>query len=149
MRPQEDIERLIAAAESWSGTPFCANSATKGRGVSCHQLVAEIYFESGWLPRIPFPAGSPRWAQGSDRSLIERWMDREGLAWFAPAVAPIQPGDLMGFRIGHCVHHLAIALDQGRITHAVQGHGAGILDGIPTVWMPRLTRIWTPTPGRP
>lgn len=136
----------MAAALSWVGTPFCANAASKGRGVCCHRLVAEIYFEAGWLPRIDLPAGSPRWAQGSSRSLIEDWLDQDGKQWFQAGEASPQAGDLLGFRVGHCVHHLAIALPGGGLAHAIQGHGATILHELPAAWGKRLARIWRPRP---
>lgn len=150
MRTAEEIERLEAAAAQWVGTPFCANAATKGSGVSCHQLVAAVYCDAGWLPKLTLPGGSPRWASGSNRSLIEDWLDgKEGREYFSPDGTPESPGTLLGFRIGHCVHHLAIALSGGRIVHCVQGHGVSIVEGIPSVWMRRLVRAWTPIPSHP
>jgi cell wall-associated NlpC family hydrolase len=142
------VDLLEAAAESWAGTPFCAGAAVKGQGACCHRLVAEVYFAAGWLPRIDLPGGSPRWSQGSNRSLMEEWLDgHEGRKYFcttAVGQAPIRAGDLLGFRVGRCVHHLAIALREGRLVHAVEGHGTAILSDLPAVWAKRLARVWVP-----
>lgn len=142
------VELLESAAAEWVGTPFCAGAAVVGQGVCCHRLVAEVYFRAGWLPRMELPGGSPRWAQGSNRSLMEEWLNGpDGRRYFAARPvegAPLRAGELMGFRVGRCVHHLAIALGGGRVVHAVEGHGAAILSEVPAVWRKRLARIWVP-----
>ena len=75
MPSTEQLASLVAAAESWEGTPFAANSATKGAGVCCHHLAAEIYFEAGWLPRFPVASGSPFAGVAGSRNLIEDELD--------------------------------------------------------------------------
>lgn len=149
MTSHDAVRRLEVAAVAWVGTPFCAGAAAIGQGVCCHRFVAEVYFSAGWLPRIELPSGSPRWARGSMRSLIEEWLDGPGAKYFSATDAAgtaWDAGDLLGFRVGRCLHHLAIALGPDRIAHVVEGHGVAILDGLPDAWASRLVRRWRPIP---
>jgi hypothetical protein len=44
----------------------------------------------------------------------------------AASLASPQPGDILGIRVGRCVHHLCIALDGGRFVQALKPHGVTI-----------------------
>lgn len=153
---ESEIERSVAAleaaAQSWVGTPFCEGKPVKGAGVNCQNCVAEIYFEAGWLPRFEVPQGPRDWARSQSRSLMveaieacghfaEVWRTNPELRTQNPE-PQIAAGDLLGFRVGHCIHHLAIALERGRIVHAVAGHGVIVAPCIPDVWLKRLERVW-------
>jgi len=41
-------------------------------------------------------------------------------------LASPHPGDILGIRVGRCVHHLCVALDGGRFVQALQPHGVTI-----------------------
>jgi len=146
-RTPSEIDRLEVAARGWIGTPFCENSGVRGAGVCCHMGVAEVYFDAGWLPRMDLPKGPPGHSRAKSESLMEPWLDdsEQGRLFFAPVTA-IWPGDLLGFRIGRCVHHLAIALRAGSIFHVVEVIGATIGPTIPASWHKRLQRVWRPRP---
>lgn len=139
------IER---AAASWIGTPFCANSAVKGAGVCCHLGIMEVYFEAGVVPRIPLPKGPPGWSRNHAESLMEPWLAGEGAAYFEPVTFEpctlngLEPGDLLGFKLGRCVHHIGILLSGGRMFH-VHAHAA-ISPNIPLGYLRRLARAWSP-----
>ena len=133
------MAKIEAAAESWVGTPFCENSCIKGGGVSCHLLPAEIYFEAGAMERIPIPEGSAGWASSQNTSLMVDWVERSGL--FEEVKTPAA-GDLLGFRLGHVVHHMGVMLSGGRMVHAVRTHGVQIASNIPGGWSKRLEKIW-------
>lgn len=139
---------LEAACLSWCGTPFCENSAVKGAGVCCHLAVGEAYREAGLLPPdLRLPLGPAGWSRTQGRSLMEAWLDEgEGRHWFVAREPGVirQSGDLLGFRVGHCVHHLAIQLDGGRLFHAVDRVGASIAPNLPPAWAKRLARVWRP-----
>lgn len=144
---QSEIDRLTNAAAAWVGTPFCANSRVLGAGVSCHQYVAAIYEDAGWTPTLPIPEGSPTWNRAQARSLMEAWLDGDGARWFARAsIDGVQPGDLLGFRLGPCIHHLAVMLDRGMVAHAVKPHGAQVVAvaALPAAWANRLAAAWRP-----
>ena len=136
----DQISALEAAAASWEGTPFCEGTPKKGLGCSCHHCVAEIYFEAGLIsPRIPVPNGPVHWTSGQPRSLIVEWIEESGL--FVGVTGELHPGDCLGFRLGHSVHHIALQLDHGRAIHSVVGHGVRI-DHISGSWERRRAHVW-------
>jgi cell wall-associated NlpC family hydrolase len=142
MRSPSEIERLLAAAESWLGTPFCEGSAVKGAGVCCHRLPGEIYFEAGWLDRFVLPTGPTGWARTGTRPLMEPYLDAYEQLRSLTVDEAIEPGDLLGFRLGAWVHHLALAMPGGRMIHVAQNVGVRMEACIPAMWARRLARSW-------
>lgn len=149
LHPPSSILAIERAAASWIGTPFCENSAVKGAGVCCHMGIMEVYFEAGVVPRIPLPKGPPGWSRTHGDSLMETWLDGEGSKYFSALDSGLwtpgfglMPGDLLGFKIGRCVHHIAILLPAGRMFHVHKA--AAISPNIPTEYLCRLTRAWRP-----
>ena len=145
----EKVAALVAAAEAWRGTPFCEGRPVKGSGVNCHHCVAEILFDAGWLERFPVIDGPRDWALAQERSLMVDFIESCGRfdeVWHhvndGPACPALQPGDVLGFHLGHTIHHLALALGGRCVVHAVHGHGVAIAEAIPAVWEKRLHRIW-------
>jgi hypothetical protein len=106
--------------------------------------MSEIYVGAGWLPQsLVIPDGPTGWARAQTRSLIADWLD--GSPHFARLAHPagaIFPGDLVGFRLGCCVHHLAMRLPRGRLIHSLEGHGVCVVDEIPKPWARRLAAAW-------
>jgi cell wall-associated NlpC family hydrolase len=137
---EDRIEALVVEACSWLGTPFRANAALKGAGVCCHLFVAEVFMAIGAVARQAFPQADPNHAVAQRDSLIEPFM-----ACF-PGVAevsgPPAPGDILGFKIGGCTHHLAIALRGEEMIHAVRRHGVMLNRWDDPMWAKRLTRVW-------
>lgn len=152
----ESVTQLEQEAASWIGTPFWPNSAVKGEagGVSCHNLVAEILFACG-VPRFPVPTGPANW-NASRQSIIEPIMDEH--TEFAHLNEPgepvpmeqLRPGDILGFRIGGCLHHLALVLPGEQFVHCLRGAGVHVsrLDDSTFLFdkagNPRLVRAWRP-----
>lgn len=134
----ERIERLQAAARSWLGTPFAPNSASKGHGVSCQKLVQHIYHEAGWknveTPEVPMAH-----AMFSDRSYVLEFM--EHCEDFATVSTP-EVGDLVGMRIGRCVHHLGIVVRPDVIVHA--WNRIGVTEQPLATLTGRIGAIWRP-----
>lgn len=139
---------LGCVAASWLGTPWCANSAVKGRrgGVSCHNLPRAILIEAGWLPEsFPVVEGDPNSARQGG-SVIGRWLDArpEFTSEVAFHLRDLKSGDLLGIRIRRCVDHLGLYLGEGRFIHTLQ-HKHTAIDRItdPT-WGARLLAVWRP-----
>lgn len=127
-------ETQLAALEA-------AALAAQGRPeIRCQIAMAEIYFAADLLPRLEIPTGSRDWARSQGRSLIAPWV--EACGYFDPVPAPALPGDLLGFRLGHTLHHVAIQLSGGRLVHVFGGHGVMIAPCIPDAWARRLEKIW-------
>jgi cell wall-associated NlpC family hydrolase len=141
------IAALRAVAARWRGTPFLCNSNTPGPngGVSCQKLAAEIYREAGFMD-VAVPAAPMAHARFSRISLLERWIDgRPEMLSLDMATRPWpRPGDLLGFRIGHVVHHLGIMLNQGEFVHVLDRMGCRFCPLSDPTFSGRLARIWVP-----
>ena len=158
---EKQLDLLEEAAATWVGTPFVANSAVKGAGVCCHRLVAEIYFEAGWLPRFELPEGPPMHGCAGANSRMEDFLDAS--AFFADndptricrrfgahaaLIGLVGPGDLLLSAPARVPHHLALALRGDRFIHVVWGGKTDIVSGFPAPWAKRLARIYRPNLDR-
>lgn len=116
--------------------------AAKGRKeMRCQVAMADIYKDAGLLPRaLAIPSGNRDWARAHGRSLITPWV--ESCGFFAP-VDVVEPGALLGFRLGHSLHHVAIALSRGRMVHVFGEHGVQVAEVMPAQWEKRLEKIWS------
>jgi cell wall-associated NlpC family hydrolase len=125
----------LAALES-------AALAARGRQeMRCQIAMADLYKTAGLLPvDLEIPNGSLDWARSEGRSLIAEWVDASG--YFLPVDGATAAGDLLGFRLGHTLHHVAIQLGGGRMVHVFGEHGVQIAPCIPTPWAKRIARIW-------
>jgi cell wall-associated NlpC family hydrolase len=148
MRPTwfNSLERIVALdreAMSWRGTPFFANSNTKGKGVSCQKLVCEIYRGVGFcdvqVPDVPMAH-----ARFSRDSLVEPFM--MSLENFQRVDDPPLAGDLLGFRLGRVIHHLGIYLGKGAFVHTMEGVGVSIAHLTDATWSTRHGATWRPKP---
>jgi cell wall-associated NlpC family hydrolase len=136
----ERIEALVTESGSWLGTPFRANAAFKRSGVCCHLFVAEVFMAIGAVPRQDFPKADPNHSMSQKDSLIEPFM--ASMPGFVEVDGPPLPGDILGFKIGGCTHHLAIVLRGEEMIHAVRRHGVMINRWDDPMWAKRLTRVW-------
>ena len=146
---------LQEAAASWIGTPFMGNAAVKGAGVSCQTLAARIYIESGFLPKdFQIVTAPMEWSRAQTESLLVKSLN-ELPEYFAPLpLAPrasgLAPGDLLGFKIGGCVHHCAIFMDiSGTIIHTLRGHGTIYSTIQDATYLSRLENAWRPLAQTP
>jgi len=124
------LAALESAAKAWEHRPE----------MRCQIAMAEIYFAAGLLPRMEIPTGPRDWARAQGRDMIAPWV--ESCGYFEMVNAPALPGDLLGFRLGHTLHHVAILLSSGRMVHVYGVHGVLIAPCIPTPWAQRLAKIW-------
>lgn len=123
------ISDLEAEAAAWLGTPFRENSAVRGLGggVSCHNLVAELYFATGCLERFVVPTGSARSLRHGPANAMLDYLDAQLAGRFAavPDASPekIMPGDMLAISDGRNVLHVGVALLGGRFVHVLKGTG--------------------------
>ena len=174
--PQK-IAALEASARAWLGTPFRANSAVRGAGggVSCHNLAAELYFETGYLPRFAVPSGNVRnLALGLGPALMDRFPrgvrerfqliagseEREagsensgppisGSSLLAPRsflLSSAAPGDLLVLREGRIVKHLGVMLSGGLFVHVLARSGVQLSALSDSTYCSNLEEIRRPTP---
>jgi cell wall-associated NlpC family hydrolase len=117
-----------------------ATAAVGHPDASCQIAMANIYKAAGLMaPEVAIPDGDRSWAQTQGRSLIAEWVDGSGLF---ESIDEIEPGALIGFKLGHTLHHVAIALSGGRMVHVFGVHGVQIAACIPHEWQKRVGRIW-------
>lgn len=144
----ERVAALDASAASWIGTPFGQNGSIKGAGggVSCQKLAASLFFEAGFLKALNVPAAPMNWAQHNRESIIVPFMDAHPSFSPVPMGEPIIPGDVLGFRIGFCVHHMGVVVTQKRFVH-VWRH-AGVLYSLlhDPNYSKRIEKVWRPKP---
>jgi len=148
---EERLAALSAAARKWEGTPFFPHGKHAGPrgGVSCESLASCVYIDCGLLPKwFVIPRGPLDWCNAQKRSLIEGWMDRIATNYFAavPAGEPPVAGDLVGFKMGGCVHHLGVMLaePEGYFMHCLKGQGTILSLLHDATWLKRLGRVWRP-----
>ena len=145
----ERIATLTTAARQWIGTPFMPNAAVKGAGVSCQKLVGSIYIEAGFLPAgYAIPEGPMDWGGAQTDSLIGKFMASQG-RYFAEIpdarCAKIQPGDMVGFKFGGCVHHCGLVIaDDGAFIHALRRTNVSVACLRDATFHSRLEIIWRP-----
>lgn len=147
------IKALELASREWVGTPFVANSRVKGPrgGVCCHMLAEQLYIEAGYPLPFRVPSGSMKWSDVQKESLIEQFFDKRTdifhtLATCRSPLVAILPGDVIGFKIGGCVHHVGIALLSGRFIHSMRGLGTKIFNLNDPTYESRIEKIWRPKP---
>jgi hypothetical protein len=148
----ERVAKLDEVARSWLGTPFRENSSAKGaRGaVSCHQLVAAVYKESGFLSAdFTPPVGYVHQLKTSAPQAIIDWIDANLSERFS-AVEPaggFLPGDLIALRDDNDVlKHLGIVVSGRSFVHVLRMTGARISHLHDATFAPRIARIRRPMP---
>lgn len=115
----EALMRLIAAAESWSGTPFHPHARLKNVGVDCVQLAVALYAEAGLISRdVPLPAYRLDAAEYLDRSLVLDWL--RSRPELVAATPPWQPADVLTFRVPGVPHHVGILLRDDEFCHVLR-----------------------------
>lgn len=107
-------DAVIAAAESWLGTPYHPHGRVKGAGVDCLMILAEVYEAAGVTGHVEVPYYRPDWHL--HRS-AEQYL--EGLMGHAREVAAPEPGDVALFRFGRTFSHAAIVVAWPRVIHAL------------------------------
>jgi hypothetical protein len=140
----ENLAKLQYHAATWLHTPFMPNGAVKGAGVSCQKLVGSLYIESGvWPAGFVLADGPMDWASAQKTSLIADFMDKQPN--FQPVPSPAQPGDMIGFKLGGCVHHCGIMLfADGKFVHCLRQRGTIISNLRDATYFGRIERIWRP-----
>jgi len=89
-------EKIVALAESWIGTPYRHQAATRGVGCDCIGLIRGIWRELYDKEPEAVPAYAPDWAERSGEDRLIKAASR----LFGPALplSQAEPGDLLLFR---------------------------------------------------
>lgn len=138
------LAMLDREAREWIGTPFAPNSASKGRGVSCQHLAGELYMACGYPVPLDIPDVPIAHARFSASSFVTAYFDARQDFAQVPTSGPLLPGDVLGFRIGRCVHHLGTLLHGGQFAHVLEGTGVMLASLSDATWFSRLSNVWRP-----
>lgn len=147
----EAAARLEAAAAAWRGTPFRENSCLKGVGANCVGAIAGVLRTAGF-PVPEYKSGPANWSRHQDHSLIESWIDSQtgffmslGERGTLELQRPtLWAGDVVGFKVGLCVHHLGVILRGGTFLQCSESMGTAILSQAEPLFRKRLVRAWRP-----
>lgn len=128
------IATLDREARTWLGTPFFPHSCAKGvgGGVDCVHLVQDILVACGAMERQALPSFPMDWADHRSESVVlgvftqDRYFAEHFVALPFPET-PAQPGDILCFKVGACVHHIGLMLPGQHFIHALKPEGATIL----------------------
>ncbi|HEV8523078.1 MAG TPA: NlpC/P60 family protein [Terriglobales bacterium] len=136
------IPELLAAAQSWIGTPFRPHASIKGAGVDCVHLAFEIYREC----RFHFTFDPPKYSMDGGRHLkmskVIAWLEQSDS--FDPVVGDTMPGDLLLFNMGRVDHHVGVKLEGTRFINAINRYGVRELDLMDPTWRCRFTVAYRP-----
>jgi cell wall-associated NlpC family hydrolase len=136
------LASLESAVSKWVGTPWRPNSRVCGVGASCHHAVAGVLIDAGFnLPEIP--DGSSDWARHQKESIQSKWLDSQPN--FVRRYGSPFPGDVVGFKLGGCIHHLGIVLTGERFFQCIKSTGAAVLPCSEREFQRHLAGIWTPS----
>jgi cell wall-associated NlpC family hydrolase len=146
-KTEERIAHLLYSAEQWRGTPWVANSAARGSGVSCHNLPRSIFIECGALPEsFPVVVGDPNGSRHTKESAMQKFIDArpEFLRLQSSDLRLLEAGDLLGLRIYHCCDHLGVYLGNGVFVHVLMHKKTDFdLVHVPP-WQQRIIAAWRP-----
>lgn len=140
----ERLAILDSEAASWIGTPFSANSCSKGFGVSCAKLCGALY-EAAGFGKVNVPDGQTSHARFNSVSIITPFFDTNP-RFLSVHPQDRMPGDVLGFTIGRCVHHMGVLLGGGNFIHSCDHIGVVISTERDATWISRLSNVWRPRP---
>ena len=139
--------RLWGVAKEWLGTPWAANSASRGPrgGVSCHNLPRAILIEVGHL-RADFPevTGDPNATRHSTDSVIVPFLDSRKEFFRVPLGEKMRAGDLLGIRIYKTVDHLGLYVGSQTFVHVLMHQKTTTDSVVDPTWGERVQAIWRP-----
>jgi cell wall-associated NlpC family hydrolase len=107
----------IVEAKTWIGTPWHHQAHVKGAGVDCVWLLIKVFQHIGKLPEDYDPGNYSR--EWYFHKAEEKYMmGVEQYAKRLPEGQPPQPADVALYKIGKCVSHGGIVLDDKLLIHA-------------------------------
>ena len=133
------MNRVVATARSWIGTPYMHQASVKGAGCDCLGLLRGVWREVLGSEPEAVPSYSMDWSepQGDERL----W--RAGLRHLRPKpLTEAAAGDVLLFRMrdGSVAKHLGIQSETGTnagFVHAYSGHGV-IESALSAPWRRRI-----------
>ena len=107
------MNKIIAEAYSWLGTPYHPHARVKGSGVDCATFLLEVY---GITEDIGYYSPERHFHSSEEQYL--GWLKK-----FGREVKKPKAGDVAVFKIGRCFSHGSIVVDDKTIIHSHIGQG--------------------------
>ena len=133
-------QQVVAIAESWIGTPYRHQGATKGVGCDCIGLIRGVWRELYGNEPEAVPAYAPDWAE---RCGEERLLDAGRRLFGSPlALDEAQPGDIVMFRwrSGCAAKHAGILKDADHFIHSYEQNAVSLSPLVPS-WRRRIVAV--------
>lgn len=110
-------QQIVKEARSWIGTPYQHQAKLKGIGVDCAMLIAQIGQNIGLLdPSKLVPNYSKQWhIHNRDEKLKDILLD---YGFIEIPISKAKSGDVLGFKYGRVMSHLAIRTPRENIIQA-------------------------------
>jgi NlpC/P60 family putative phage cell wall peptidase len=119
------MNRVVAEARAWIGTPYVHQASVRGAGADCLGLLRGVWRAVVGPEPEAVPAYTPDWGEAARDEVLARAAAR----WLvARPLGAEAPGDVLLFRMreGSVAKHLGIAAEVGpraSFVHAYTGHG--------------------------
>jgi NlpC/P60 family putative phage cell wall peptidase len=135
-RASADLDRVIAAARSWLGTPYHDQASLRGVGCDCLGLARGVWREVVGPEPFPIPPYSRDWGETGPREVLADGA-RAMMIEVKPAAAG--PGALILFRMKPraIAKHVGILIGPGSVLHAYERLGV-IEEPLTQSWRRRI-----------
>ncbi len=133
------MNRVVASARTWIGTPYMHQASVQGAGCDCLGLLRGVWRDLLGSEPEPVPSYSMDWSEPQADERL--W--RAGLRHLRPKpLNKADPGDVLLFRMreGSVAKHLGIQSQIGpeaAFVHAYSGHGV-IESALSAPWRRRI-----------
>jgi len=97
-------EMLVEQARTWIGTPYHHAARAKGAGVDCVGLIVGAARELG----VSVPSDTTSYGRGDNLALMHAGLSEFCDCFESGLVPDRQPGDILIFRGGSILHHIAL-----------------------------------------
>ena len=104
---------VVAEAITWLRTPYVHAADVKGHGVDCAMLLVRVYVDLGLVPPLDPRPYHREWHLHHHEEKYLGWIRQYGVQVEDP-----EPGDIALYRIGLCVSHGAIIVDDETVIHS-------------------------------
>ena len=119
---------VVAEVKTWIGTPYHSHGRSKGAGVDCAMLLAEVYHAVGLIDRVEPGFYPPDWHlhRGTER-YIEQVIR---IARELHGEEEKRPGDILLVKFGRTFSHGAVIVDWPMCIHAMMESKTGYVDAL-------------------
>lgn len=109
-------------------------------------LSAALQIEAGAVEKFDPPHAPMNWARNNKTSLVEPYMDAHPRFTRIRNGDALHVGDVLGFKLGGCLHHLGTFLGAGEFIHVFENVGVFKANVSEPIYGKRLLVVWRALP---